>query len=267
MSGGDGARVGAKDPLPRLTTPTWRLYVKGARETSAVHPNDVNQGSHNDCFLVAAMAAIAQQHPEPDRWARDLIKDNGDGTNTVTFYERQADGTYKAKPVTVRSELSVGHARPDDPGETWPALIEKAYAKAYGERGVYPFQFKSEGGVSGVALEQLTGKPSQYLGAMDVSIEALADYQAKGYAITLPTHWDQTNDVDPLQVPNWHPAYASNVYGEQLTQWHVYYLHKVDLDTGTVTIHNPNSLPRKDIQIPYDQFQLAFRGIQMNPVR
>ena len=88
-----------------------------------------------------------------------------------------------------------------------------------------------------------------------------------GGGVTLSTHLDPTQGLDPLQITANHPAYTSSVYGETLTQWHVYYVDRVDAQAGTVVIHNPDSTPRKDIEIPFEEFQHVFKGVTVNPVR
>jgi hypothetical protein len=252
---------GSKPDPGRLNNlAAFSLAIKGAGERTAVHASDVDQASRNDCFLMAAMAAVTHQHPNPDAWLKELVKDNGDGTYTVTFRDGKV-------VKNLRPTFADGHAVSDDRGEIWPALIEKAYGKAYGDT-TREEQFQlSQGGIAGVALEKLTGQPSQYLDPHHVTLESLASYQSQGQAITLSTHLDPTQGLDGLQITNHHPAYQSNTYGETLTQWHVYYVDRVDTATGTVIIHNPDSTPRKDIEIPFEELQHVFKGVTVNPVK
>ena len=251
---------GGKDNLNKLSVPSLTLAVKGAREATAVHPSDVDQGGRNDCFLMAAMASITHQHPNPDAWLKEIVKDNGDGTFTVTF----KDGK---EVKNLRPTFGNGAAVSDDPQEMWPALIEKAYGRAYGDKAKEEQFMLSQGGVAGVAMEKLTGKPSVYHDPAKLTIEVLAAIQSQGQAITASSLLDPTQGVDPLQITNHHPAYKSTQYGEALTQWHVYYVDRVDTSTNTVILHNPDSTPRKDIEIPFEDFQQVFRGVTTNPLK
>jgi hypothetical protein len=108
--------------------PGGQLYVDG------INFDDVAQGYIGDCYLEGAMSAVAQTHPEA---IKDALKDNGDGTFTVRFFEPQPGGR-APRPVsitvdgdlpgrTVGSQPYYAHGR--DFKELWPALIEKAYAQ------------------------------------------------------------------------------------------------------------------------------------------
>ncbi|MEZ5383637.1 MAG: C2 family cysteine protease [Microthrixaceae bacterium] len=87
-------------------------------------PSDVSQGGLGDCWLAAAMASMASTSGGRARLQR-MIKDNQDGTYTVTF----ADG----EQVTVDADLYVDGAQNPayagvSSGALWPAILEKAYA-------------------------------------------------------------------------------------------------------------------------------------------
>lgn len=136
-------------------------FVKGAGDKADIDPNDVKQGALGDCYLLAAMAAVARANPES---IRKLIKDNGDGTYDVTLQVYKHWFSLSRSPVTVKvtptfptaSGGSPAYAKTGDMGkdgpELWAMLIEKAYAQyegGYDEIG--------EGGQPGQAMEMLTG--------------------------------------------------------------------------------------------------------------
>lgn len=238
------------------------LAVKGAKDPTAVDASDAVQGRQADCFLVASMAAVVQQHPDPDAWLRDRVKVNPDGTYTVTFHDRQPDGSFKSNPVTVSGEFA-REATSDEPGERWAAVVEKAYAVAYGRSDDPPYGFGRDGGIPGQVMERLTGKASSYLPLSGLSLEAFAEYHAKGYAITMPTFTDGPGPVNGVD----RPGYSDDRFGQQIAKWHVYYVNAVDPTLGMVVVHNVWDSGRENVYIPYEEFQQTFNGIQVNPVR
>ncbi|MBL9039566.1 MAG: hypothetical protein JNG84_13690, partial [Archangium sp.] len=70
----------------RFTSPLFK---------DGVSPGDVRQGALANCYFPGAIAAVAATNPEV---IRDMVKDNGNGTYTVTF--KQMDWTTRTyKPV------------------------------------------------------------------------------------------------------------------------------------------------------------------------
>jgi hypothetical protein len=262
------------------------LYAQGPGEPTAVHHTDVLQGRHNDCFLMAAMAAIARQHPDPDRWMRDLIEVNPDGTYTVTLYEWIAENPITHEPASYRRVTEVVHealpgpATSDENGEKWVAVIEKAYAQHFPTAaGAEPFP-RNTGADPADAMSRLTGLPSQPLDLATTSIDRLAELQAKGYALTataatvttgLP---DDTASHHPLYQPGgltpngegWPAPLDKHSYNDELRTHHVYYVTGVDRAAGTVTVNNVWDVGRQDIVIPYDQFRSGMASLDANPV-
>lgn len=130
-----------------------KLYKKGRGDNSDIQHDDINQGKFGDCYLLSSLAAIAIKDPN---LIKKLIKDNGDGTYTVQFYE---DGL--PVYITVDAELPVEKnlcfssekgAFSSDSGELWPSIIEKAYAKWQGG-----YEVIGRGAPASVGLEALTG--------------------------------------------------------------------------------------------------------------
>ncbi|MDP3236327.1 MAG: C2 family cysteine protease [Myxococcales bacterium] len=148
---------------------TGPLFVDGAKA------EDVRQGQIGDCYFPAAIAAIAKSNPEA---INKLIKDNGDGTYTVTFKQRDWN-TQGFKDVAVKVDGDLwarsyggalyGHStNSSDPKkmELWFPLVEKAYAQwkgSYNEIG--------DGGHSSDVFEAVLGRDGNsmniYAGNLD----------------------------------------------------------------------------------------------------
>ncbi len=117
------------------------LFVKGNGDTNSVDGSDINQQGLRNCWLMAPLAAMAEKDPEA---IKRMIKDNGNGTYTVTFKEKIMTNppVYVDKPVTVTADFpggkaGNGHAGAGDKdrfgkGEIWPLIIEKAWAQKNG---------------------------------------------------------------------------------------------------------------------------------------
>jgi hypothetical protein len=87
---------------------------------------DMQQGSVGDCYLIAALGALA--HADPSA-IQNMFQDNGDGTWTVRFYNQGV-----ADYVTVDRYLPAGCAgvggnSTSSANVLWVALAEKAYAE------------------------------------------------------------------------------------------------------------------------------------------
>jgi hypothetical protein len=135
----------------------WRradgeLFVGGPSQS------DPKQGRIGDCYFVATMSALAQR--APDR-IRDIIRENQDGSFTVSLYKKGEDGKLAKKEVRVDRDLverkdgEALYASSHDRGELWPSILEKAYAELSG--GYDPIGY---GGFASDALEALTGRPA-----------------------------------------------------------------------------------------------------------
>lgn len=116
---------------------TGPLFANGAT------PGDVGQQYIADCYLPAAIGALAKARPDV---IAKMITDNGDGSYTVVWKEWSAQKQkYVDKPVKVDADLYVdgegqpiygaGLPVPSPAGPTmelWFPLIEKAYAQYMG---------------------------------------------------------------------------------------------------------------------------------------
>lgn len=100
------------------------LYLYGKPD-----PVDVNQHAIGDCDGLAALACMAYEAPD---FIKKIIKDNGDGTYTVSMYDPKG----KAITVTVNSEFLAGSGSEIEACSaqgsnvaTWATVLEKAVMK------------------------------------------------------------------------------------------------------------------------------------------
>lgn len=154
-----------KDELGPDGTPLFgKKRFTGPLFKNGASPNDVQQGQIGDCYLPSAIAAVAVQNADA---LERMIVDNGDGTFTVTFKEKDwATGRWKDVPITVDGDLYVrayggplyGSTAGPDQGERtmelWFPLIEKAYAAWKGS-----FDVIGRGGHSSDVMEAVLGRP------------------------------------------------------------------------------------------------------------
>lgn len=107
----------------KLKDANHELFADKENPLNSITFDAVNQGGIGDCYFVSALSSLAKNNPQA---IKDMIKDNENGTYTVTF---PADPTH---PVTIDAptdaELSLYAS--GNKG-IWPSVIEKAYGKYY----------------------------------------------------------------------------------------------------------------------------------------
>lgn len=233
-----------------------QVTTVGAGDGTGVHPNDISQGQLGDCYLLASLGAIALQNRSI---IENAIRDNGDGTYTVTFHQRTNKswyefwrGEYETVEITVNNEFGTDangnpvFAKPGDgtgdQRELWPMIIEKAYAQWKGG-----YQQIGHGGWPHEAMEALTGQRSENGG--DLSMSDMADSFSDGEAISV---W--TGDAKG-------PLFDNGT----LVGGHAYFVTNVDRTNNTVTLHNPWGWDRGDITISYQEYVDHFVGYATNP--
>ena len=139
---------------------------------------DAEQGGIGDCFLIAAMGAVAEASPDV---IKKMISPNKPSKSyTVTFYEVQDDGSYKpTSPIKVDAWFPTKNGMfqytlmdtPTDPATRalWPAIVEKAYAQWQGG-----YDALDQGGWSGDAMSAMLGTASVPKDPQDYSPEELS---------------------------------------------------------------------------------------------
>ena len=175
-------------------------------------PDDVGQRILGSCYFLAALKAVARQNPS---FVKNMIRDNGNGTVTVDFYN---DGTKESvtvlKSVTTMKKASLGVGVMAYSNCLWAELAVKAYAKWDGHeagalpgyRGSYP---GIEGGFSDIAWSHITGEPVQDRVVLSEETKAVKIEKKNWKKLGLVTKEVEQNrlkngGVAPLNTPTGH---------------------------------------------------------------
>jgi len=123
----------AESPNSPWNPPNVEWIDKGALFDDVDEFNDPIQGALGDCYFIAAMSSVAWSRPyaianvvRPSSWSEESP------IHKVDFYKNGS--THQKIEVSERVPVRKGthhwiYARSLDPGEIWPAVLEKAYAK------------------------------------------------------------------------------------------------------------------------------------------
>lgn len=224
-----------------------QLFLLDASGKRIASQSDIDQGDLGDCWFLAGVGAEQMMNPN---FAQQHMKDNGNGTYTVTFYK---DG--KEFPVTVDGQLPYNNWNPpqssfEHPGSgntTWVQIYEKAYAQY---RGSYA---DIEGGYGDISMHDLTGKDTSRVDPDDTSFGDIQGKLASGVPVTVDTDSHHSGFL-------WHHSdeYFDN---NKLVTKHVYIVQSVDnsVDPPTITLRNPwggdeNSTPPGIVTLTRDEF-------------
>ncbi len=161
-----------------IADPTLAKDDKGKRETHeykrmdgklfkwGVRAQDVTQGWLADCYLAAALSAVAQRYPGD---IEDSFQEVGGGVYKVRMYELDWDTeAATAHWITVDADFpwfkdkkTWAYLQSAQKGELWPALWEKAYAK-FKAGGAGDYDTIGQGGFEGDVMEAVTGTFCDY---------------------------------------------------------------------------------------------------------
>jgi len=156
------------------------------------------QGSIGDCYLIAALGAVAAQPAGQASLMKMIHPHTANSTYTVTFQEEQWDGSHKPQSVKVDLWMPANDGqlkfalKGNDWGDLettplWPAIIEKAYAQWKGG-----YDAIGDGGSPGGAMGELTGADvrNQYVSSFrddESLLEAVKAAVEDGQALTAAT--------------------------------------------------------------------------------
>ncbi len=136
------SKVKDMKPLPK------EKPIQGPLFDGPVSTSDIKQGAIGDCYLIAAMYSMASTNP--DR-IHEMMKDNGDNTVTVRFFEKNKN-TSKMEPVFVTVDKSIPTGGEHAQETPWVVMLEKAYAVHKGS-----YQAIGHGGFSHNVFQTFTG--------------------------------------------------------------------------------------------------------------
>ncbi len=244
--------------------PTSGVLIAGGRgDHGPFAVDDARQGRIGDCYLVAAMQALAMHDP----WSlADLVRPNPNGTFTVTF--ANGDQVVVSSDLPIRSDGHLAFAR-NGPGadggtELWPMLVEKAVAQRAGGWG------EIVGGSQSAAIELLTGRPSGWIDADEVRVADLADRVAAGEILGLSTIDAPSQDKDAVLA--WVASDAPEPFRrgdgpwDRLHQNHAFIVTAVDADAGTVRVVNPWDPTAGSVVLTEDELRVSVNGVRVSGV-
>lgn len=234
----DLARV--PDPVPEalwVQARRWAqwegpLAARGVGDDHAFHRNDVLQGHIGNCYLIAAIQAIADVAPG---LLAALCHANDNGTWTVRLPSGRRTVVSPDVVVDVHGEAIFARRPPDGEVELWPMLLEKAYAQLHGGWSDIVW------GRTHDAVELLTGAPGHIVDGRDLDVAYLARWRRAGAAMVCKTlrvpsgrtaaQWIATDAPEAFRRPG----------GElrRLHPGHAFVVDEVDEAAGTVALANP----------------------------
>lgn len=101
---------------------SYNLFSDKSNPKASISPEAIKQGTLGNCYFEAVLASMAKSRPEA---VVDMIKDNRDGTFTVTFPGAPD------RPITVKAptEAELGVYNRASKYGTWANVLEKAYGE------------------------------------------------------------------------------------------------------------------------------------------
>jgi hypothetical protein len=213
---------------------------------------DVEQQDLGDCVAMAGLAAIVSQNPDI---VTNAIRDNGDGTYTVTFHENRPPGFFwdrewQTHEVTVDAEVPLDedgsplYADVND-GVLWVAIMEKAWAEY---RGGY-HRINGDNGTG--LLEALTGHNASFShAAIDEAAQRLPGDNPR---IPSMERLGELHDGGYAMIVG-----AGKNPGPRIIGSHMQYVLDVDVEAGTITVGNPWGTDHTPRVFTYDEFANGF---------
>ena len=245
---------------------------------------DVNQGSAGTCYLLAAIATVAQVNPAS---FNSLFVSNGaNNGGTTTWGVRFFDTTGNMHWVTANNQLCVRNAGDEQPAytkvkgvdatgatvvELWAPLVEKAYAQA-NELGILDRKsasnayFSIEGGWAEPITQIGAGRVIQYgLEAYNMNNKPqLPVVPVPEGSTALAEYTKALNSQKPFFIVSF--AVTKDANGaSQFVKGHAYMAIDADLGSSTnttVNVYNPWGPTGSGFVSPFDSDLVTLVGIE-----
>lgn len=235
------------------------LVAAGPGDRGAFAHDDARQGAIGDCYLVAAMQALAFHDPAA---LEDVVRANPNGTYTVTFGDGEQVVVSADLPVEPDGSLMFARNGPSPDGgsqELWPMLVEKAVAQRAGSWE------ELVGGSQSDAIELLTGRASSWIDDGDVDLAELGALVDGGAILGLSTI-DKPDDVD---IDSWRadpdtPEPFSRDRWLRLEQNHAFVVTAIDPAGGTMTVVNPWDPTKGPVVLTEAELTASVNGIRVS---
>ncbi len=259
------------DTMSTISNTLWRtneaqrsgtrsLYGNMDNPLESIKPDAIKQGMIGNCYFESAVASLAATEPEA---IQKMIKDNGDGTFTVTFPGASDE------PITVKAptEAEMGLYNQGGKDGTWACVLEKAYG-AYCQNHFFsrgPFNLgggdtPAEGGDGG---EIFHGRAMSLLTGRDRDNQNLTFTSDAEVAKRLDAALNGAQKRPVLAGIN--NNFFKDETGDGFPDAHIYSVIAFDPkgpDGGTVTIRNPwgdgDNTTRGTIKISVKKFRANF---------
>lgn len=234
------------------------LYGDKQNPLNSITPEAITQGHIGNCYLVSTIASVAQSNPQA---IRDMIKDNGNGTYTVTF-----PGA-KNTPITIKAptEAEQGMFNGASRHGIWASVLEKAAGELYNQgtfRSIFgrtysPTEGGDGGGHLGPVMRLLTGNNSESFSTTFNSQRSIGDQLSAALSDKPPRAITAGTNYSPF----------SDVTADGFARLHAYSITGFTPDGkggGTVTIRNPwnsGQGPGGTTQISLEAFMRNFGDI------
>jgi hypothetical protein len=201
----------------------------------SITPQAAEQGTIGNCYFIASLSSMAATQDGKEA-IQKMIKDNRDGTYTVTFPGAPDEPITVTRPTD--SQLAT-YAKADNNG-IWAAVLEKAFGQYSSEsmfrRSIFnpiesdiPQENSDGGALTDDALELLTGKRTE---SVDMSNQARTEEELKqalssGESVTLGRHGSIAEFV------------GISDEDKEIPHGHKYSIIGYDAETKMVTVRNP----------------------------